>query len=163
MAQMRRRDLASLNRTPRSLQRMRLAMPAFRPRYEQLEHTADLALRIYGRTLRELFANAAYAMFSQLTDLQRIALSVQREVEVEGIDYESVLVNWLNELLYLQDTRGEAYAAFAVHRLSRRRLQATVRGQPTEDIYRIIKGATYHDLAIEETGKGYVVTIVLDV
>ena len=136
---------------------------ASRPRYEQLEHTADLALRIYGRTLHELFAHAAYAMFSQLADLQRIAPSVQREVEVQGIDYESLLVNWLNELLYLQDTRGEAYAAFEIHRLSRRRLQATVRGAQTEDICGIIKGATYHNLAIEKAGKGYLVTIVFDV
>jgi len=136
---------------------------ASRPRYEQHEHTADLALRIYGRTLRELFANAAYAMFSQLADLQRIVPSLQREVAVEGIDHESLLVNWLNELLYLQDTRGEAYAAFAIHRLSRRRLQATVRGAQTEDIYGIIKGATYNDLAIEKAGKGYLVTIVFDV
>lgn len=134
-----------------------------KPRYEQLEHTADLALRVYGRTRRELFANAAYAMFSQLADLVHVAPAVQREVEVEGIDYESVLVNWLNELLYLQDTRGEAYVAFEIHRLSRQRLQAIVRGEPTEAIYTIIKAATYHDLAINRAGKGYVVTIVFDV
>lgn len=138
-------------------------MAAAESRYEQVEHTADLALRIYGQTWRELFANAAYAMFSQLTDLQRIAPLLQREVKVEGVDRESLLVNWLNELLYLQDTRGEAYVAFEIHRLSQRLLQATVRGARTEDMHGIIKGATYHDLAIHRTPRGYVVTVVFDV
>jgi len=151
----------SLNHTPQSGQRTATSGAA--PSYEQLEHTADLALRIHGRTLRELFANAAHAMFSQLTDLERVAPAVHREVEVQGIDYESLLVNWLNELLYLQDTRGEAYATFAIRRLSRRRLQATVCGAATENIHTIIKAATYHDLIIKKTGKGYVVTLVFDV
>jgi SHS2 domain-containing protein len=134
-----------------------------KPRYEQLEHTADLALRVYGRTLRELFANAAYAMFCQLADLERIAPAVQREVKVEGLDYESLLVNWLNELLYLQDTRDEAYIAFEIYKLSRRHLQAIVRGEPTEDIHTIIKAATYHGLSIGKTDGCYAATIIFDV
>lgn len=133
------------------------------PRYEQLEHTADLTLRVYGRTLRELFANAAYAMFSQLADVQRIVPAVQREVKVEGIDYVSLLVNWLNELLYLHDTRSEVYVAFEIHKLSPRRLQATVRGAQTRDIHTIIKAATYHELSIGKSNGWYVSTIVFDV
>ena len=138
-------------------------MPGSKPRFEQLEHTADLALRIYGRTLRQLFANAAYAMFSQLADLRRVAPSVQRQVEVEGMDYESLLVNWLNELLYLQDTRHEVYMDFGVHKLSRRHLQATVSGEPTEDLQTIIKAATYHGLSIDRSRGWYTCTVVFDV
>lgn len=134
-----------------------------KPRYERVEHTADLALRVYGGTLRQLFANAAYAMFSQVADLEQIMPTLQREVEVEGIDYESLLVNWLNELLYLQDTRSEAYVAFEIHRLSRRHLQATVRGAQTEDIHTIIKAATYHDLSIHKSHGSYASTVVFDV
>jgi len=137
--------------------------PASGHGYEQIEHTADLALRIYGRDLHELLANAAYAMFSQLADLQRIALSVRREVEVEGTDYESLLVNWLNELLYLHETRGEVYSTFDIHALSPQHLQATVRGEHSQEIYTIIKGATYHDLAINKTTEGYTATVVFDV
>ena len=134
-----------------------------KPRYERVEHTADLALRVYGGTLRQLFANAAYAKFSQVTDLKRIVPTLQREVEVEGIDYESLLVNWLNELLYLQDTRSEAYVDFEIHRLSRRRLQATVRGAQPEQIHTIIKAATYHDLSIHKSHGSYASTVVFDV
>jgi len=98
-----------------------------------------------------------------VTDLQRITPTVQRQVEVEGIDYESLLVSWLNELVYLQDTRDEAYVAFEIHKLSRRRLQATVSGEPTENVHTIIKAATYHGLSIDKSRGWYVCTIIFDV
>jgi SHS2 domain-containing protein len=131
--------------------------------YEQLEHTADLALRICGRDLRELFANAAYAMFSQLADVEHIVPTVQHRMQIEGTDREALLVNWLNELLYLHETQGQVYSAFDIHQLSPRSLRATVGGQQSEDIHTIIKAATHHDLAINETPEGYVATVVFDV
>jgi SHS2 domain-containing protein len=131
--------------------------------YEQLEHTADLALRIRGRNLQELFANAAYAMFSQLADVDHIVPTVQHLVRIEGTDREALLVNWLNELLYLHETQGQVYSAFDIHELSPHSLRATVRGDQSEDIHTIIKAATHHDLAINETPEGYVATVVFDV
>jgi SHS2 domain-containing protein len=133
------------------------------PRFEQLEHTADLALRIYGRDLRELFANAAYAMFSQLAEITRLGHTIERIVRVQGTDCESLLVNWLNELLYLHETEGEVYSAVRIVELSSDCLEATVHGAPCEEIYTIIKAATYHNLRINETGKGLVATVVFDV
>nr|MBC7245085.1 archease [Chloroflexota bacterium] len=137
--------------------------PSSRRRYEQLDHTADLALRIYGQDLRDLFANAAYAMFSQLADIEHIGAATSRLVVAEGVDYESLLVNWLNELLYLHDTQHEVYATFDIHELGPYHLEATVHGDQNQDIHTIIKGATYHDLAIIQTAEGYEATIVFDV
>ncbi len=134
-----------------------------KPRYEQLEHTADLALRVYGENLRDVFANAAYAMFSQLADIEHIAVELQRHVSVEGIDYESLLVNWLNELLYLHETEGEVYSIFDIQQLSPKRLQAAVQGGPSREVYTIVKAATYHDLTISQTSDGYTASLVLDV
>ena len=132
-------------------------------RYEQLEHTADLALRIYGRDLRELFVNAAHAMFSQLADIQSIQPALQEGVRVEGSDYESLLVNWLNELLYLHETQEQVYSEFDIHELTPQHLRATVYGEQSHDVFAIIKAATYYDLAITKTAAGYTATIVLDV
>ncbi len=134
-----------------------------RPRYEQLEHTADLALRVYGQDLGEVFANAAFAMFSQLADIKHVQRKVQRQVSVEGTDYESLLVNWLNELLYLHETEGEVYSAFDIQQLSPGRLQATVHGEPSREVYTIVKAATYHDLTISQTSDGYTASLVFDV
>ena len=131
--------------------------------YEHIEHTADLALRIHGRDLEELFANAAHAMFSELADLRVVAPDVRHSVHVDGADHESLLVNWLNQLLFLHETRGEVYSGFDIHELTSKALRATVRGEHSEDVRMIIKAATYHDLAILDTGQGYVVPIIFDV
>ncbi|UCC76873.1 MAG: archease [Anaerolineales bacterium] len=133
------------------------------PRFEQLDHTADLALRIHGRDLRELFASAAYAMFSQLAEVAGLDHTIERIVRVRGTDCESLLVNWLNELLYLHETEGEVYSAFRIDELSSDCLAATVHGAPCEEIYTIIKAATYHNLTINKTGEGFVATVVFDV
>lgn len=131
--------------------------------YEHLEHTADLALRFYGRDRHELFAHAAHAMFSELADLEAGGASSERQVAVRGMDYESLLVNWLNELLYLHETEGEVYSVFEIVKLSPRRLRAVAKGWQTQSVQTIIKAATYHQLAIEKTADGYTATVVFDV
>jgi SHS2 domain-containing protein len=72
--------------------------------FEEIEHTADRAFRVQGRNFAELLENAARAMSS----LDRLGPSgtpsVVRTIEAEGIDRETLLVNWLNEILYLEQT-----------------------------------------------------------
>jgi SHS2 domain-containing protein len=133
------------------------------PRYEQVEHTADLALRVHGQDMPTLFANSAYAMFCELADLRSVVPLVNRPVTVDSIDHESLLINWLNELLYLHETQGEVYVAFDIHELSCQELRATVHGAHTENIETVIKAATFHNLAILKTDTGYEVTIVFDI
>jgi SHS2 domain-containing protein len=133
------------------------------PSYEQVEHTADLALRVHGHDMEQLFANSAYAMFCELADLASVQPLKNRPVTVDGMDYESLLVNWLNELLYLHETQGEMYVAFDIHDLSAQRLRATVHGQPSDNTKTVIKAATFHNLEIHKTPAGYEVTIVFDV
>lgn len=131
--------------------------------YEQLDHTADLAFRIYGRDLPELFAHAAQALFSHLTTLEAIQPSQQEQVCVQATDCETLLVDWLNELLYLHETKGRLYCRFEITHLSDSRLEATIHGQDGARVETIVKAATYHDLAIEKTDAGYVATVVFDV
>jgi SHS2 domain-containing protein len=131
--------------------------------YEEVEHTADLALRIRGRTVPELFANAAYAMFDRMANLERVPLTATRRLRVSGLDLEGLLVSWLNELLFLQETRHEIYREFTIHSFTMTSLQASVSGGPAQDQHTIIKGATFHNLAIEPTAEGYVTTVVFDV
>jgi SHS2 domain-containing protein len=132
-------------------------------RFEELEHMADLALRVYGEDPADLFETAAYAMFSQLADLSLSGPVQERQVEVEGTDWESLLVNWLNELLYLHETSGVVYVDFEVLELSPQRLEARVEGAPAIRVRGIIKAATYYDLSIVQTDEGYAATVVFDV
>jgi SHS2 domain-containing protein len=102
-------------------------------------------------------------MFSQLADPASGSPSVQHQVVLEAPDQESLLVEWLNELLYLHETRQEVYVEFAFEELSDTSLRATITGGKPRRTLDIIKGATYHDLSIRETQEGLVATVVFDV
>ena len=136
-------------------------------RYEEVPHTADLAAKIYGKDLEELFANAAYAMFSMIADVEGVELAETVKIGVEAPDTESLLVVWLNELLYAAFSKKMIFCDFKFNILEEERLVAEVKGQKieknSEKIYKEIKAATYHDLKIKKTGKGYEVTVVFDV
>jgi len=130
--------------------------------FEELEHTADLALKVHGHSLEEIFANAARGMFSLMADLDDLAPSVSREVHLEAPDRESLLVDWLNELLYLHEVEEEIYTRFEIEALSPTVLSAIVWGAKMTSKL-TIKAATFHDLEIRETEDGYLTTIVFDV
>ncbi len=132
-------------------------------RFEEIDHTADWAFRAYGRDLKELFENAAYALFALEGALDTVTPTVTRRVEVSGIDYESVLVNWLSELLYLQETRGEVYQRFAIDHLTETALGATIEGVPSGPLNKFVKAITYYGLKIEQTPEGWQATVTVDV
>ncbi|HXE91053.1 MAG TPA: archease [Terriglobales bacterium] len=132
--------------------------------FEEIEHTADWAFRIRGRTLAELFLNAARAVCWPRGAAPQFEPSVMREVSVEGVDRETLLVNWLNELLYLQETKGEAYNRFEITEISETSLRARVEGRTREaSDANPIKAVTFHDLRITEEKDGFEVTVVVDV
>ncbi len=130
--------------------------------FEEIEHTADWAFRAFGATLPELFENAARALFS-LEGAAEQPTTVTRDVEVEGIDYESLLVNWLSELLFLQETRGETYHHFTIAAVTPTSLSAQIEGGPAGPLNKYIKAVTYHNLEIKQTPEGWQATKVVDV
>jgi len=132
-------------------------------RYEEVEHTADASIRAYGRDLPELFVNAAYGMFDLLADVEKSYPTIEREVSLEAPDLETLLVDWLGELLYLREAHGEVYEEFEISALSPTELRAVAKGGKRFAPRMDIKAVTYHDLKIEKTEEGYVATIVFDV
>lgn len=136
-------------------------------RYEQLPHTADIAVRIYGGDLKELFANAAYAMFDIIADLKGLKSSVSVDIDVKAASKEELLVSWLDELLYNFCTKGIIFFSFDISSVSESRLMAKASGRHLgENRNRLkteIKAATYHDLEIKKKDEGYTVDIVFDV
>lgn len=132
-------------------------------RFEEVEHTADWAFRAFGKTPAELFENAAYAMFALAGTICDDPPVLTRDVEVSGADRETLLVNWLNELLYWQETALETYDRFEILELSDTRLRARVHGRPLGEVKKLIKAATFHNLAIENDGGRWQATVVVDV
>jgi SHS2 domain-containing protein len=131
--------------------------------FEEVEHTADWAFRARGADLQQLFASAARAMFElQARGQLPAAEAVERDVEVQGFDRETLLVNWLNELLYLQEKHGETYSEFNIGEISETRLRARIRGRRSPAA-RMIKAVTFHGLEIKRTLDGWEATVVVDV
>ncbi|MBU0683119.1 MAG: archease [Candidatus Omnitrophica bacterium] len=135
-------------------------------RYEQIPHTADLAVKVYGKTVPEIFENAAFAMFDLMGNITRGSLKDTKKIEIDAPDTETLLIEWLNELLYLSFETQALFSVFCVRSLENNKLRATAIEQIPESgdlIQTEIKAATYHDLKIEKTESGYEVTIVFDV
>ena len=136
-------------------------------RYKEIPHTADIALRIYGKDLNELFTNAAYGMFDIIADLDGLKSSVSIDVNLEAPSKEELLVSWLDELLYNFYTKGIIFFRFDIISLSEARLMAKAHGRHVGEnrnrLKREIKAATFHNLEIKETPDGLSVDIVFDV
>lgn len=129
-----------------------------------IDHTADWALRVYGRTLADLFIHAAQGMTSlmvanpEFTERQETL-----DVELDAYDAESLLVDWLTELAYWAEMEQMVGREFEVMAVSPTHLQATVHGGKAEELQKHIKAVTFHNLEIIETADGLEVTIVFDV
>ena len=136
-------------------------MPSFR--FEEVEHTADLALKVHGHSLKEVFINAACGLFGLMADLEGLEPTISHEISLESLDYEALLVDWLNELLYLHEVEEEIYTRFEIEALSPTALSAITWGVKMKASKLTVKAATFHDLEIMETEDGYLTTVVFDV
>ena len=135
-------------------------------KYRQIAHTADVAFRIRGESLADIYINAAAAMMATITDRRRLKPRETRLIEVEAPDREALLVSWLNYLLYLYDVDGFLGRLFEIVELSDERLQALARGEaydPERHVAKTaVKAATYHHLEITPRNQGWQATVILD-
>ena len=134
-------------------------------RFEFIEHTADVGLVAYGKTLAEAFANAAYGMFSIIAGLKTVKETESRTLEISEDDYEALLFEWLNSLLYFFDVETLLLKRFDIIYLDKNRLKAVCYGEKYDSSrHRLqagVKAATYHMLKVDEQKKQ--VQVIFDV
>lgn len=132
--------------------------------FEEIDHTADRALRIYGSNLRDLFLNAAQGMNSLMVATP-ISGSEHREkfVALEAMDTESLLVEWLSELAYWAEIEMLVFEEFMVESVSSTHIRARLYGTRVKKMKKHIKAVTYHNLDIVQTDEGMTATVVFDV
>jgi len=143
--------------------------------FQQLPHTADIAIRVYGATLAELFRNALVGMFQVVRPLipscriqdDRVVcdeLPIRRDVAIDAHDAESLLVDFLSEALYLSDIHNEAYLDAQVEHCTQTHIAATLCGADVEGFQQVeLKAVTYHDLKVKKTADGWEVIVVFDI
>jgi SHS2 domain-containing protein len=131
--------------------------------FEEIEHTADRAFRVMGRDMASLLENAARAMHALDGPRSTGEPSATREIEVEGVDRESLLVNWLNEILYLEQAQQLVCERFHIDQLTNHHLRARIETRECDRSDTHIKAVTFHNLRIRESSDGLEAEIVVDV
>lgn len=135
--------------------------------FEILEHPADIGFRAYGKSLEELFANCAYALTSIVFDPSAVVPTERWVLQAEGGDMESLLVNWLDEVLYYIDTRRIAFRSFDVSFAAPLQLRCNATGEPRDSIKHpvrlSVKAVTYHQLKISKVEETWFAEVYVDV
>jgi SHS2 domain-containing protein len=133
--------------------------------YELLEHTADLGVRASGATLEEVFEQATIGLAEVLGAWRPGPGSGEPlAVAVEAEDLGGLLVDWLNEIVYLQEVRAASLAAVEVEQVGEGRVAGRVAlsaEPPSAGTY--IKAVTYHQLKVERRPGGWTAEVYLDV
>lgn len=143
--------------------------------FEMLPHTADIKIRAYGKTKKELFHNALIGMFQAIHPIvpeckvenDRVVcatLPERHDIALEASDVESLLVDFLSEALYLSDVYNEAYFDVVIHECSDTHIKATLCGVHVTGFEVVeIKAVTYHELVIKNQNGVWQADIVFDI
>lgn len=134
-------------------------------RFEIIDHTADIGVIAYGKTLGKLFENAAFGMFSLITPIEKVKEKTVISIAADAADHEELLINFLNELQYYYSVKKMFFKRFEVLTLTKTHLDANISGEKISghEIAHDIKAATYHNLKIEKTADGFQTQIIFDV
>lgn len=136
-------------------------------RFEVLDISGDVGIRAFGKSLEELFINAASGMYNLITDTEAVEGRKSIDVEVESHSLEGLLVSWLNELIFQFDTYGFIGKEIEIKEFSERGLKASLSGEDFDEMRHdkrlLIKAATYHQLRIEKVGEDWKAEIIFDI
>ncbi len=128
----------------------------------EVAHTADWSIRAWAEDLDCLFEEAASGMYSLMEIQMDRSQRIGETMLLESFDHESLLVSFLNELLYKIESKGVAFDQVSVQ-ISEFELKAQLEGSPITYQKKEIKAVTFHNLAIILADGRFEVTIVFDV
>jgi SHS2 domain-containing protein len=139
-------------------------------KYEFLPHITDAYIAAYGKSLNEVFENAAEALVSLMTDIDAIQPRIEEEVQLQSNDLYSLLYAWLEHLLVKFEVDGMVFSQFNVKMVEAKgdsaRLQALIRGEEFDRSRHPakleVKAVTYHMMEITQAPNGFVARFLLD-
>jgi SHS2 domain-containing protein len=135
--------------------------------WETFEHEADVGLVIRGRDGPELFAEAGRALFDLVCELDQVVERDRYPLAGEADTVEPLLVDWLNDLVFLFQARGLVCRRFAFSAWSETEYAAEAFGEPVDPARHaprdLVKAATYHGLSVSRAEDGLEARVILDV
>lgn len=132
--------------------------------FEILEHTADVGVRSWGESLEEAFRQSTLGLLD-IVGAWRPGRGRRETIAVEGRDLGAVLVDWLGDVLYLQDVRDVVITAVGVDQVTAERAAGWVElaERPVDIEGTAVKAITYHQLEVGRSETGWRTTVYLDI
>ncbi len=134
-------------------------------KYRFLEHTADAMVDAYGKTKEEAYANAGLALTSLMTDPKLVEPRITHKIKVKAEDDESLLYEFLNEILYLFETKGLVFSKYKT-KIKGYELKCTASGEKfnpgKHEPENEVKAITYHQMSVKKKGDKWVARVVFD-
>jgi SHS2 domain-containing protein len=136
-------------------------------KYEVIEHTADIGIRVKGKDLKDLFINAGLAVFRLLAE-KKITKGIKYRklsIKQKAVELDVLFIDWLNELLSLSQAKGIIFTGFKINKLTENALEAVATGSDMKNyrVNREVKAATYHRLSLQKSAIGWQAEVILDV
>ena len=155
------------HQTSNKISKVKIYVKVVDKNYELIEHTADIGIRVKGKTLAELFKNAGLAVFEIIAEKKQSAAGKPETIKIEqsADNLEELFVNWLNELLSLSAAKELIFSDFQIYKLDKTALKAAAIGSNTNG-YKVnveIKAATYCELKMEKNSSGWMAEVIFDV
>lgn len=131
--------------------------------FEEIDHIADAALRIWGPDFEALLRQAALGMARLMCNSSLHGETVRKRFVLEAFDRESLLVEWLGELAFSAELDRNVFFEFDFEFVTDHRLIVDACGIKADSLQTVIKAVTYHHLKISTTDQGFETTVVFDV
>ncbi len=134
--------------------------------YKLISHTADIGIKVKGKTLKGLFKNSAFALFDIISDLNRIKVKEDFKLNLKSENLEELLHDWLKELLFQCNVNLFVFKEFHIARLNNTSIESTAIGEhiTSKDILKTeVKAVTYHNLAVKKEKDIWKAEIIFDV
>ena len=135
-------------------------------RFRFLNHTGDLGMEIYGQSLIDLFENAGQALFAVITNPSKVEEKIGKKIGLNYDDLETLMVDWLGQLLYLHEVEGLLFRRFEVSSIGDGRFEASAWGEVFEERKHVVrtevKAVTFHQLEVRQRGDRWQARVILD-
>jgi len=134
------------------------------PSHELIDHTSEVRLRLRAASLGALLAEAGRALAElQLRGVERPVHAGFKRVQLAAPDRERLLVDWLNELIFLAETERWVATGFEIERVDARSIIVRAGGVEVPRARGLVKAATLHGLRITDVDGALEGEVILDV
>ena len=127
--------------------------------------TSDVMFEAYGKSMKEVFANSAEAMFKVICQIEKVKPKKAIAIEAEAENAGKLMIAWLQELIAAVDTEGMFFSRFDIQEISEKRIKAKCWGEPVSPGKggTVVKAVTYYKFAFEKTKEGFKTRVAMDI